>query len=484
MNPTSQTDIKLDRLLSQTQDGVFVLDNERRYVLFNTACEKLTGYKASEVLGKSCGEVGVTDCRDESGRRLENSLCPAWAVFRGDVPYARQRLQITMRDGQRRWVETHYTALIGPEGQPDGVIGVMRDITEAKAREEQWAETTTRLREELASLRKHMQDRYGFSSIVSRSPLMEPVFEKINAAGNSGSPVLIVGENGTGKETVARTIHNNGPAKDGPFVPVSCAGTPRDVIESELFGYASPTGPRVSERIGAFASAKGGTLFIDDIAAMPSVTQARLLRAIQERKYVAGDGSEQDVSDVRVIATSSRPTQELITSGHLREDLYYRLSVITIELPPLRSRKTDIPLLVDHFVTELNRAGRRGVTEVEPGVWAALDGYHWPGNIRELYNIVETAVAAGHGPVLKADDVRNALRSHDRSRESESDRPIRLDGVLADVERRTILDALRQARGQRSRAAKLMGISRSRLYRRMDALGIVPKEQNMEQNIT
>jgi DNA-binding NtrC family response regulator len=305
------------------------------------------------------------------------------------------------------------------------------------------------------------------------------VFEKINAASNSGSPVLVVGENGTGKETVARTIHNNGPAKDGPFVPVACAGTPRDVIENELFGYPSPTGTRPSERLGAFASAKGGTVFIDDVAAMPPVSQARLLRAIQERKYTAGDGSEQDVSDVRVIATSSRPTQELIASGHLREDLYYRLSVITIELPPLRSRKTDIPLLVDHFVNELNRAGRRSVTEVEPGVWAALDGYHWPGNIRELYNIIETAVAAGHGSVLKADDIRNALRSHDRSREAEGDRPVKLDGVLADVERRTILDALRQARGQRSRAAKLMGISRSRLYRRMDALGIVPKEQNI-----
>lgn len=480
MNPSSQTDIRLDNVLSQTQDGVFILDGERRYVLFNPACERLTGFKSSEVLGKSCGAVGVTECRDETGRTLESSLCPGWAVFKGDLPYARQRMQITMRDGRSRWVETHYTALLGPEGRPEGVIGIMRDISEVKAREEQWAETTARLKEELASLRSRMQERYGFSGIVSRSPLMGPVFDRIAAATNSSSPVLIIGENGTGKETVARTIHNNGPAKDGPFVPVATTGAPRDVIEGELFGYPSaPAGARLAERVGAIASARGGTLFIDDVAALPSVTQARLLRALQERKYLAGDGSEQEVSDVRVIAATSRPTQESIASGHLREDLFYRLSVITVELPPLRSRQEDIPLLVDHFVAEIGRTGGRTVTEIEPGVWAALDGYHWPGNIRELHNVIESAVASGQGPVLKADEVRTALRNRDRLREAGGEQPVKLDGVLADVERRTILDALRQARGQRSRAAKLMGISRSRLYRRMDALGIVPKEQNL-----
>jgi len=471
----------LDRLLSHTQDGVFVLDGERRFVLFNPACERLTGFKADEVLGSSCGEAGVIECRDEQGRTLENTLCPGWAVFKGNVPHSRQRMRITTKDGEHRWVETHYTALIGPDGQPEGVIGVMRDISETKQREEQWTETIARLRQELAGLRRHIQERYGFAGIVSRSPLMEEVFNKIHAASNSSSPVLVVGENGTGKETVARTIHNNGPAKDGPFVPVSSAGMSRDVIEGEIFGY--PPGPHAAtpkERAGLYQAAKGGTLFIDEISALPSVTQARLLRTVQERKYTAGDGTERDVSDVRVIVASSRPVQDLLSSGHLREDLYYRLSVVTIELPALRTRKEDIPLLVDHFVAESNRQGRRQITEIEPGVWSVLDGYHWPGNLRELQNIVEAALVAGTGNTLTADDVRLALRNRDRVREGDAEsRLVRLDGVLADVERRTILSALRQARGQRSRAAKLMGISRSRLYRRMDALGIVPKEQNI-----
>lgn len=480
MESTPQLEVKLGQILSQTQDGVFVLDSERRYVLFNPACERLTGYKTSEVVGASCGEIGVTECRDEHGRTLENSLCPGWAVFRGDLPYARQRMRITMRDGGHRWVETHYTALVGSDGRPEGVIGVMRDITEARTREEQWAETTARLREELELLRQRMRERYGFAEIVSRAPAMQTVFEKITSAANSSSPVLIVGENGTGKETVARTIHNSGPAKDGPFVPVSCTGVSRDVIEGELFGYADRSeGGSPAERVGAYAAAKGGTLFIDDVAAVPPVVQAKLVRAMQDRKYLAGDGSEQEVSDVRVIAATSRPTQELVASGHLRDDLFYRLNVVGIELPPLRSRKEDIPLLVNHVIADFNRTGRRNVTDIEPGVWAALDGYHWPGNLRELQNITEASLASGHGAVLKADEVRAALRSRDRSRESDADRSVRLDGVLADVEKRTILDALRQARGQRSRAAKIMGISRSRLYRRMDALGIVPREQNI-----
>jgi PAS domain S-box-containing protein len=480
MNSSSQVDTRLERILSQTEDGVFVLDAERRYVLFNQACERLTGYKTSEVIGASCGEVGVTECRDEQGRKLDSSLCPGWAVFKGDLPHARQRMRITTRDGGHRWVETHYTALRGPEGQPEGVIGVMRDITEAKAREDQWLDTTARLHEELESLRQRMRERYGFTDILSRAPAMQPVFEKIAAASNSSSPVLIAGENGTGKETVARTIHNSGPAKEGPFVPVSCTGASRDVIEGELFGYPSHgAGAPLAERIGAYAAAKGGTLFIEEISAMPLVSQAKLLRAIQERKYTAGDGSEQDVSDVRILAATSRPTQELVASGNLREDLFYRLSVINIELPPLRSRKEDIPVLVDVFIADFNRRGRREVTEVEPGTWAALDGYHWPGNLRELHHVIESALASGQGPVLQADDVRAALRNRDQAHAGAGGEVAKLDGVLADVERRTILDALRQARGQRSRAAKIMGISRSRLYRRMDALGIVPKEQSL-----
>ncbi len=473
-----ESEVKIADVLSQTQDGVFILDANCRYILFNTACERLTGCRSSEVLGAVCNEVRVAECRDEEGRLLEGSLCPGWAVFQGDVSHARQRTLIRTRDGQQRWLETHYTALLGPGNRPEVLIGVMRDISEAKVSEEDLAASTSRLRGELESLKQRVCEDYGFIGIVSRSDAMRPVFERIAAASECSSPVLIFGENGTGKETIARIIHDSGPTKEQSFVSVTCIGVSRDFIEGEVFGSSRRlANSPLAERIGAYAMAKGGTLFIDDVSALPSATQARLLRAMQERKYTAGDGSEQDVSDVRIIAGSTRPTRDLISAGRLREDLYYRLSVITIELPALRSRKEDIPLFVDQIISDFRRAGGRDVTEVEPGVWEALEGHRWPGNLRELQNVVEGALATGSGRVLRAEDVRAALRRRDRSGSSEIADPVELDGVLADVERRTILDALRRARGHRSRAAQIMGISRSRLYRRMEVLGIVPSEQ-------
>lgn len=469
MRSESSTDVSLEKLLAHTHDGVFVLDHDRHYVVFNNACERLTGYNASEVVGMSCGEVGVVECRDEQGRPLESTLCPAWSVFKGDLPSARQRMRITTKDGQHRWVETHYTAITGPEGHPEAVIGVMRDMTDAKAREEHWKDTTAHLREELERVKLQLQERYGFAGFVSRAPAMQGVFEKMQMAAGSNAPLLISGESGTGKETVARTIHFNSLRRNGPFVALSSGGTAREVLENELFGTNGQTPG------GLYHAAVGGTLFIDEITALPAVTQAKLLRMMQTP--VGG----QEGGDVRVIAATTRPLTELVSSGLVREDLHYRLAVVAISLPPLRLRKEDLPFLVDHFVNEFNqRQGNRQIREVEPAVWPILESHHWPGNVEELQNTVETALVTGRGDLLRADDLRSAIHARERDRgQEDSSRQVRLDGVLADVERRTILSALRQARGQRSRAAKIMGISRSRLYRRMDALGIVPKEQNI-----
>ena len=483
--------IGLDRLLSHTHDGVFALDSQRRYVLFNSACERLTGHDSSEVLGGSCGCVGITDCRDEQGRTLETTLCPGWAVLKGEVPTARQRMRIRTKSGEHRWVETGYTLLLGDDGRTECVIGVMRDISEAKEREDQWGETTKNLREEVARLRRHMYERYGFGGIVSRSPKMQAVLDKIHAACSSNVPVLITGENGTGKEMVARTIHFNGLQKEGPFVPVSCSGTSRESVEGELFGrpvvgYAEPT----LEHTGFFCAADGGTLFLEEVSSLPNNTQARLLRTMQDRSIGAIGSVEQHPVNARVIAVTNRAPSDLVSSGKLREDLFYRLSVITIELPPLRLRKEDLPFLVEHFITEFGRTNGDqfatdfsqgdawGVKEIEPGVWPILEAHDWPGNVRELQNAVESALVKSRGEVLRAEDVSTAIRGRAYVRDQELDAsPILLDDMLADIERRTILAGLRRARGQRSLAAKLMGISRSRLYRRMEALGIVPREQ-------
>jgi PAS domain S-box-containing protein len=473
--------MSLDELLSHTHDGVFVIDKERRYILFNNACEKLTGYSAGEVLGETCGCVGITHCEDEQGQTLHKSLCPGWTVMQGEAPSARQRIRISTRGGDRKWVETYYTAVTNGAGRPECVIGVMRDVTEAKEREEKWAETTKKLRQEVDRLRGELQSRYGFSGIVTQSPRMQEVLERIQSACSNSAPVLITGENGTGKETVARAIHFNGLQKEGPFVALNCSGTSREMLEGELFGYKQGSFAGASQDYaGLYLAAHKSTLFLDEIGALPTGTQAKLLRTMQERSVTPFGSVEPHSADVRVIAATNRSPGELVASGKLREDLFYRLSVITIDLPPLRSRKEDIPFLVDHFIREFNRHGTREVQEIEPGVWPVLESHDWPGNVRELQNTIETALVKGSGMVLRADDVSGAVRGRTFIRDAELENsPIVLDDMLADIERRTILAALRRARGQRSQAAKLMGISRSRLYRRMDALGIVPREEKL-----
>ena len=481
MNTQTQPQVNLEALLAHTHDGVFVLDQHRHYILFNRACERMTGYTAGEVMGGSCGCVGIVNCQDEQGRTLKGTLCPGWAVFRGEAPAARQRVHITTKNNQKRWVETSYTSIVGADGKPEFIIGVMRDITDAKQHEDQRAETMTQLRDEASRLRQHMRDRYGFGGLISRSQRMKAVFEKIQSACTNGVPVLITGENGSGKETVARTIHVNGLQKDGPFVAVNCVGSSREMVEGELFGYTQGSFAGATQDYpGLYRAADGGTLMLDEIASLPSATQAKLLRAMQDRVVTPVGSITQHPANVRIVAVSNRSTNDLISSGRLREDLFYRLSVITIEIPPLRMRKEDIPFLVDHFISEFNQHGTRQVREVEPGIWAVLNGHDWPGNVRELQNTIETALVTGSGDKLAVNDVEAAIRGRSSLHESDmGTSPIKLDDMMADIERQAILAALRRTRGQRSMAAKLMGISRSRLYRRMDALGIVPRNEKL-----
>jgi len=470
--------VTLESLLTHISDGICVLNRNREFVFFNPAAERMTGFRASELLGTGCKCTDVTDCADEHGRSLAGRLCPGLAVLSGDVDSTRQRLTITTKDGQPRTIQAMYTGLGEVDGKPEYVIAVFRDVAEEAAREEQWLRTIAELRDEVERLRQQLRDQYGFAGIVSRSARMEVVLERIRAACGNSSPVLISGEPGTGKEMIARVIHCNGLQKDGPFVTFSVAATPPDRIEAELFGYTPGSLPGTTAGCsGLFLAADEGTLFIKDIDRLPGSVQVRLLQTIQERAVRAMGSTQATPANVRLIASTTRSVEELVSSGSLREDLYYRLNVITIEVPPLRLRKEDIPLLVEHFVRHHNGESTRQVSEIAPEVWATLTAHDWPGNVRELQNVIESAFVASRGSVLLPEVVNLAgghVRSQKGNREGES---VSLDDVLCDTERRAILTALRRARGQRSMAAKFMGISRSRLYRRMEALGIASKKE-------
>ena len=327
-----------------------------------------------------------------------------------------------------------------------------------------------------------MRQRYGFSTIVSRSPKMEPVFAGIRAAGQSNSPVLISGESGTGKEIVARTIHYNGLQKDGPFVPVNCSALTPDLVEAELFGHlpGAFAGAK-SDYAGLFRAAEGGTIFLDEIPAMPTEVQAKLSRVLQDHRVRPVGSTRETPVHVRVIATSDLSPADAVAAGTLRKNLFYHLTTISIEVPPLRERKEDIPVLVEHFIGQHNRRGLRQIEAVAPDAWTRRLGYDWPGNVRELNGAVESAIAMGTTKELCAADLPSPVRDDTIELHNGVEQPdLPLDDVLASVERQAILTALRRAGGQRSQAARAMSISRSRLYRRMEALGIHPREDVRE----
>src|SRR5919106_2172849 len=320
-----------------------------------------------------------------------------------------------------------------------------------------------RLQQENLALKRQLSRERGFANFIGRSPKMVDVFETIRKTADSGSTVMITGESGTGKELVAQALHWESSRRNKPFVSVNCGAVPESLMESELFGHVKGafTGA-VSSTEGLFASADGGTLFLDEITEIPQTVQVKLLRAIQERQ-IRRVGDTKDVKvDVRLIAASNRELGRAVTDGLLREDLFYRLNVIPIHLPPLRDRREDIPLLVAHFVKKVAREVGRPVRGVTPEALAVLEQYHWPGNIRELENVVERAIVLGSTEVLEVDALPASLK-HPRDRH---DMPLELpaegldlEATLDRIEHRYMQLALERVGGVQTRAAELLRVS-------------------------
>ncbi|HXH83110.1 MAG TPA: sigma-54 dependent transcriptional regulator [Candidatus Tectomicrobia bacterium] len=320
-----------------------------------------------------------------------------------------------------------------------------------------------RLQEENVALRRQLRRERGFENFIGRSRAMLDVFETIRKTADSGSTVMITGESGTGKELVAQALHSESSRRNRPFVSVNCGAVPETLLESELFGHVKGafTGA-VATTEGLFAAADGGTLFLDEITEVPASVQVKLLRVIQERQ-IRRVGDTKDIRiDVRLIAASNRDPAKAVAEGVLREDLFYRLNVIPIHLPPLRERREDIPLLVAHFLRRIAREVGREIQGVSPDAMAALERYHWPGNIRELENVVERAIVLGNGPVLDLDALPPSIREPQDHNELRLDVPpggLDLEATLEQLERRFIQQALERAGGVQTRAAELLRLS-------------------------
>jgi DNA-binding NtrC family response regulator len=335
--------------------------------------------------------------------------------------------------------------------------------------------TISNLQTEVRRLKEELYGKYSFNSIVGRSDTMRRLFERLANASRNESTVLIVGESGTGKELAARAIHYNGYRKDGPFVPINCAALPSELIESELFGYKKGafTGA-TTDSLGLFRAADGGTLFLDEIISMPIGTQAKLLRVLQDKKIRPIGGTEEADVDVRVIAASNRPPQEAVAEDLLREDLFYRLSVLSVELPPLRDRRDDIPVLVEHFIEKFNKRKGRKIEGIDAKALELMQRYSWPGNVRELENCIESIFALGRETVISEEDLPPHVASGSGSAARAAAGLLGEDEVisLAEMEKIMLERALRMTKGNKSKAATVLGISRKRLYNMLDRYGI------------
>lgn len=438
-----------EAILESISDGVFTVDRQWRITSFNRAAEAITGVPRQEAVGRRCADV------------FRSSMCGADCALQQTLktgkPIIGKSAYIIDSEGNRIPISISAAVLRDTEGRVVGGAETFRDLSEVEA------------------LRRELAGKFHVGDLTSRSPLMQRLFEVLPAVAASPSTVLILGETGTGKERVARTIHSLSPRHQGSFIAVNCGALPDTLLESELFGYKAGafTGAN-KDKPGRFALAKGGTLFLDEISEVSPALQVRLLRVLQERTYEPLGATRSEAADVRVIAATNQNLSELMRRGRFREDLYYRVNVVRLELPPLRRRKEDIPLLVEQFITRFNRLQQKAVNGIAGEALSLLMAHDWPGNIRELENTVERAfILCGNGQI-DIPHLPSELTAHGPPAGTDTD--IRSAHDILDAQ--AIRAALERNAFNRLAAARELHIHKTTLYRKIKKLGIHLPEQN------
>jgi len=429
--------------LESISDGVFTVDQEWRITSFNLAAEEITGILREEAIGRRCCEVfRASMCETDCALRRTMEL---------GTPVINKTAFIIDSEGRRIPISVSTAILRDEKGTVIGGVETFRDLS---------------LVEEL---RKEIKGRLEVEDMVSRSASMQRIFDIMFQVAASDSTVLIQGETGTGKELLARAIHNLSSRRDKPFIPVNCGALPDSLLESELFGYKAGafTGAE-KDKPGRFALAEGGTIFLDEIGNVSTAMQIRLLRVLQEKTFEPLGGTKSVKSNVRVITASNKDLATLVKEGSFRDDLFYRINVVRLDLPPLRNRKEDIPLLIERFIARFNRLQGRDVTGVSPEAMALLMAHDYPGNIRELENIIEHAFVLCSNGLIEPRHLPDDFMS--RSLPTAKFRDI--SSTLKAVEAQALSEALKRNRGNRLAAAKELGIHKSTLFRKVKALGI------------
>jgi PAS domain S-box-containing protein len=425
------------------------VDPEWRITSFNRAAEEITGVPRKEAIGRRCSEV------------FRSSMCGAACALQQTLktgkPIIGKSGYIIDSDGNRIPISVSTAVLRGAAGRVTGGAETFRDLSEVEA------------------LRRELEGKFQIGDLTSRSPLMQRLFEVLPAIAASPSTVLILGETGTGKELVARTVHSLGPRPQGPFIAVNCGALPETLLESELFGYKAGafTGAN-KDKPGRFALARGGTIFLDEIGEVSPALQIRLLRVLQERTYEPLGGTRSESTDARIMVATNKDLAEQVRRGVFREDLYYRVNVVRIELPPLRRRMEDIPLLVEQFIARFNRRQQKTVPGIATEALSLLLAHDWPGNIRELENAIERAFILCNEGRIGIEHLPEELTALRAAAGAASD--VRSAHDILDAQ--AIRAALERNAFNRLAAAKELGIHKTTFFRRMKKLGISLPEQD------
>lgn len=441
----SEKDLKpneIRMILDSIADGVFTVNRDFVITSFNRAAEQITGVPMEEAIGQPCCEVFRAEiCEGD---------CALKETIRTAKPVVNRAIFIVRADGQRVPISVSTALLKDTRGRLMGGVETFRDLSLVEA------------------LRREVQKSFTFEDMIARNDRMREIFTILPDVAVSESTILIEGESGTGKELLAKAIHNLSSRATGPLVVVNCGAIPDTLLESELFGYrAGAFTDAKRNKPGRFAQANGGTIFLDEIGDITPALQVRLLRVLQDKTFLPLGGTQPVKADFRVLAATNKNLRTMAQAGQFREDLYYRIHIFRLTLPPLRERTEDIPLLAEHFVNRLNRIKGKDIAGLSPEALAAFMQYRWPGNIRELENAIEHAFVLCRAGLIEPRHLPEPLRNLATASEA-----VNTGATLAEIEARLIREALVRNNGRKLATARELGIDKTTLWRKMKRLGL------------
>jgi len=457
-----ESEAQYKNLTENVADGVMVIQ-EGKMALANHTVVSIFGFSdSSQLIGKPAVELISEAFRPA----FEESLAHLYPGMKEE-----QICQGACRkmDGSEIWIEFHLIH-ISWKGHP-AVMSTLRDITESRMQRLAMKEEAERLREQNIQLRSDVSNRYRFSGIIGKSPAMQNVYELILQAAASNASVIIHGESGTGKELVSKAIHKMSSRKDKTFVPVNCGAIPENLIESEFFGYKKGafTGAN-SDKIGYLDLANGGTLFLDEVGEVGLNMQVKLLRAIEEGGFMPVGSSQVTHPDIRIIAATNKSLSDMVSKGQMRKDFYYRINIIPIQVPPLRERKEDLTLLIDHFLETFS--AEKQIAPLPGKILEAFMNYDWPGNVRELQNMLQRYISLKNFDFLSEMPSFMPVGSEGIAMDDILEKRLDLQSAVEILEERMIRDALNRFQWHRGRASEMLKVDRKTLYSKIKKYGL------------